>query len=101
MSCTEYVNTYTGCLVLCFSKLQTEITLSTTEAEYIALINKMHKVIPFMELTKEEYFILDIYLPNLEVFYKVLEYNQGCIVVTESKKLSPRTEYIAIKYHHF
>ena len=34
--------------VLWCSKLQTEITLSTTEAEYIALIQAMRKVVPFM-----------------------------------------------------
>ena len=45
---TGYVITYTGCSVLWCSKLQTEIALSTTEAEYIALIKKIHKLIPLM-----------------------------------------------------
>ena len=100
MSCTEYVNTYTGCLVLCFSKLQTEITLSTTEAEYIALIQEMREVITFTMSMKEVSFIFDIHLPKLEVFCKFLEHNQSCIGVAESNKLSPGSKNTAIKYNN-
>ena len=35
------------------SKLQTEIALSTTESEYIALSSAMSEVIPFMGLMKD------------------------------------------------
>ena len=52
ISCLGYVITYTGCPVLWCSKLQKEITLSTTEAEYIMLRKVMHGVIPFMALMK-------------------------------------------------
>ena len=37
MSRVRYLITYAGCLVLWCSKLQIEISLSTTEAGYIAL----------------------------------------------------------------
>ena len=37
MSRTGYVIAYAGCPILFFSKLQTEIALSTAESEYIAL----------------------------------------------------------------
>ena len=47
---TGYVIMYVGCPVLQYSKLQTEIALSTTEAEYIPLIQAMREVITFMEL---------------------------------------------------
>ena len=36
-----YVVSYAKCLLLCSSKLQTEIALSSTEAEYIALSQAM------------------------------------------------------------
>ena len=46
MLCTGYVITYAGCPVLWCSNLQTEIALSTTEEEYIALVQAIHEVIP-------------------------------------------------------
>ena len=61
----------------------------------------MRESTPFMELMKEVSFIFDIHLPKLEVFCAVFEDNQGCISVAKSNKFSPRTKYIAIKYHHF
>ena len=76
-----------GCPVLWYSKLQTEITLSTTEAEYIALIQAMRDVIPFMVLMKEVSFIFYIHIPKPEVFCKVSKDNQSCISVVESKNI--------------
>jgi hypothetical protein len=37
LSCTGYVITYCGCPIHWVSKLQSEIALSTTKSEYIAL----------------------------------------------------------------
>ena len=76
MSHTGYVIKYTGCPLLWCSKIQTEINLITTEAEYIALSQAMCNVTPFMAPMKEVSFILDIHLPNPEVFCKVFEDNQ-------------------------
>ena len=64
---TVYVMMYAVCPVLWCSKLQTWIALSTTEAGYIALIQVIRKVLDFMALMKELYFIFDIHLPNPEV----------------------------------
>ena len=100
MSHKGYVIMHMGCPVLWCSKLQTEIYLSITEAEYIALRQAIHDVIPFMTLIKEVSFIFDIDIPNLEVFRKVVKENQSCIAVVESNKFSPRAKHIAIKYHH-
>ena len=95
------VITYTGCPVLWCSKLQTEINLSKTEAEYIALSQETSNVILFLALIKEVSFIFDIHLPKPEVFCKVFKDNQSCISVAESNKFLPITKHIAIKYHHF
>ena len=91
---------YAGCPVLWCCRLQTGIVLITTEAEYIALGQSMHKVITFMVLTKIVYFIFVIYFPKLEVFCKVFEENQIFIAFSESNKFSLRTKHIDIKYHH-
>ena len=101
MSRTEYVITYAGCPLLWCSRLQTEITLNTTEAEYTALIQAMHEVINFMALMKKIYFIFDIHLPKPEFFCKVFKDNKICIYVAESNRLSPITKNIAIKYLNF
>ena len=39
---------------------------------------------------KEIYFILDIHIPNPEVFCKLFQYNQSCIAIAESNKLKSR-----------
>ena len=93
---TGYVVTYVGCPLLWCSKLQTQIALSNTETEYIALSQAMFEAIPFMTLMKELSFIFDIHLPKTEVSCKLFEYNQGFIAVAESNKFSPRKQ-IAIK----
>ena len=43
-----YVIFYFGCPVLWVSKLQAEISLSTVEAEYVALSTAMRDLIPFI-----------------------------------------------------
>ena len=90
-----------GCPVSWCSKLQTEISLSTTESEYIALSQAMRNVKPFVALMKELSFIFDIHLPKPEVFCNVFEYNQSFFAVAESNKHSPGTKHITIKYNHF
>ena len=75
MSRKVYVIMYAGCPVLLCSKLQTEISLSTTEAEYIVLSQAMHDVLLFMPLLKEISPIFDIHLLKPEVHYRVFEDN--------------------------
>ena len=47
---TGYAIVFANCLVLWVSKLQMEITLSMTEAEYIALSQAMRDIIPMQTL---------------------------------------------------
>jgi len=92
---------YAGCPVLCQSKLQTEISLFTAEAEYIALSSAMREVIPFMDLLEELAKVFPLHMPCPEVHCQVFEDNQSCISIAKSYKFSPRTKHIALKYHHF
>ena len=50
---TGYVICLAGCPVLWVSKLQTEIALSTMEAEYIALSTACKDLLPIVDLVKE------------------------------------------------
>ena len=101
LSHTGFVIVYAGCPIMWQSKLQTEIALSTTEAEYIALSQSLREVLPFMNLMKEIDDIFGIHNPSPKFHCKVFEDNLSCIKVADSPKFTPRTKHIAIKYHHF
>ena len=88
---------YEGFPVLWFSKLQTEISLSTNEAEYIALIQSTRDVHPFMEFLKEISQVCALHLPTPKVYCKMFEDNNSCIALSKSQIFSPRTKHIAIK----
>ena len=101
LSRTGFVIIYAGCPVTWTSKLQSEIALSTTESEYIALSTAMREVIPFLNLMQEisELFPISDKKPVFKC--TVYEDNESCIKVAQSPKFTPRTKHIAIKYHHF
>ena len=98
---TGFVIYYAGCPVYWQSKLQTEITLSTAEAEYISLSQALRETIPLATLMREVNEIFPLYLPHPRFIIKVREDNQSCIAMAENPKFTPRTKHIAIKYHHF
>ena len=101
MSRTGYTITYSGCPIIWCSKLQTEVALSTTEAEYIALSQALREVIPIMELLKEVNEVFPTHIPTPQIHCKTWEDNNGCVSLATKQKFSPRTKHIAIKYHHF
>jgi hypothetical protein len=101
LSRSGFVIMYAGCPLTWCSKLQTEIALSTTEAEYIALSQFLREVIPLIQLLKEVNDIFPIHMPTPEIHCKVWEDNNGALSLAQKGKFSPRTKHIAIKYHHF
>ena len=101
MSRTGFVIMYAGCPILWQSKLQTEIALSTAEAEYIALSQAMRQVIPLMNLIVEVSCIFEVFMPQPTIHCKVFEDNRSAITIAEASKFTPRTKHIALKYHHF
>jgi hypothetical protein len=98
---TGFVIRYAGCPVLWQSKLQTEIALSTAEAEYIAMSRALRETIPLMNLMREINVIFKLHIPQPKFVLKVHEDNQSCIAMANNPKFTPRTKHIAIKYHHF
>jgi hypothetical protein len=81
--------------------LQTEIALSTAEAEHIAMLAALRETIPLATLMREMNENFPLYLPSPRFIIKVLKDNQSCIAMAENPKFTPRTQHIAIKYHHF
>jgi len=97
-----FIIKYAGCPVFWASKMQTEIALSTTEAEYIALSTALREVIPMMELIEEmrvEGFGMMATTPT--VYCKVFEDNSGAVELATVHKTRPRTKHLNVKYHHF
>jgi hypothetical protein len=80
------------------------LTLSTTEAKYIALfltalrdviyiIQRLNKLISFGTIT------ISVQVPT--VWCKVFKDNVGAIELAKCSKLRPHTKHIAIQYHPF
>ena len=107
-----YVLTYAGCAISWFSKLQTEIALSTCEAEYISLSTALKEVIYLMDFIQE---LHDFGIPIInepatvknkgfkmpKVFCEAFEDNSAALEMALVPKMRPRTRHINLKYHHF
>jgi hypothetical protein len=91
-----------GCPVAWVSKLQTEIALSTLEAEYIALSQAMRDILPTRVVVKE---IANFLQYNNTIHFRahsdVFEDNNGALTLANVPRLTPRSKHIAVKYHFF
>ena len=101
---TGYVILVFGCPVLWKSKLQTEIALSTMEAEYVALSEACKDLFPIMDVSKELCVALGIshsIIANMHV--RIFEDNVGALTLAglEPRRMTPRSKHYAIKYHWF
>jgi len=107
---TGYVITYRGAPLMWVSKMQTQVALSTMEAEYIALSQSMRDLIPIREVLKEIMTIVFkvepaiTYHSHSQAFTDtvgttahvtpqstVFEDNEACLKFARMPKLTPRT----------
>ncbi len=98
---TGYVITFANCPVLWSSKLQTEIALSTTEAEYIAMSQSARDLLPMRDLLHEFAAATKLIVQDTITHSTIFEDNSGCVDLANAPKLRPRTKHIGLKYHHF
>jgi hypothetical protein len=117
---TGYVITYRGAPLMWASKMQTQVALSTMEAEYIALSQSMRDLIPIREVLKEIMTIVFEAQPTITYHSHskafadtvgtsphvipqstVYEDNDACLKFARMPKLTPRTKHIGIPYHWF
>ena len=99
---TGYVLFLGGCPTSWSSKLQTEIALSTLEAEYIALSTGMKELLPQRELFQEIGNKMGLsYTQPMILNSTIFEDNNGALQLAQAPKISPRTKHIAVKYHFF
>ena len=95
-----FVITYAACPILWASKLQTCISLSTAEAEYVALFQSLRDTIPIMKLLEE---LKDqVFKPasiKPMVHCQAFEDNTGALELSLVPKMRPRTKHINNVYH--
>ena len=112
---TGFLIMFMGCPLTWVSKLQTQIALSTMEAEYIALSQSMRELIAIREILREiQTFVISG--KNKPVSFRahakaftldtipqsiVHEDNESCLKFATMPKMSPRTKHIALPYHFF
>jgi hypothetical protein len=98
-----YLVTLGGTPVIWSSKLQTEIALSTQEAEYIALSMGMRELLPLRRLIADLAESFGVSRDEVSKVSAVWEDNQAALQLAQSElpKMTPRTKHIAVKYHWF
>jgi hypothetical protein len=101
---TGFVINLSNCPVIRTSKLQTEIALSTMEAEYNALSFAMCSTLPFKALVHSVTQGIGLESDNVASFRTtVWEDNAGALQLAnmEPGRITPRSKHYAIKYHWF
>ena len=73
LSITGYVISYANRPIIWTSRIQTEILLITTEAEYIALFQAIRYVLHFVSLMKEIEFLLKLQVDTMTVLCSLFE----------------------------
>jgi hypothetical protein len=99
---TGYVFTLGGNPVHWASKLQSTISLSTVEAEYVALSMALREFLPMRKTASEicKHLKVDIGEDTL-MKSTVFEDNNGCLSLATAKRMNPRTKHIGTVYHWF
>jgi hypothetical protein len=93
-SVTGYVTTIGGCLVSAASKTQPSVTLSSTEAEYVAA-SMCATEVKFLQMLIEEI------MPSARTRPATLfEDNTGAMFLMENQAVGARTKHIEIRWHH-
>ncbi len=88
---------YAGCPVIWASKLQTQVALSTTEAEYITVSQSLQDILPIMFLVHEICnmgFLVICTKPY--IYCKVFEDNSSALELARLRKLCPGTKHINV-----
>jgi hypothetical protein len=99
---TGFIILLAGCPLLWKSSLQTETSVSTMMAEYVALSTAMRDMLPLKTLVKT---IAKVVTgdDNVEITTKsdVFEDNNGALTVATLPRITPQSKFFAVKLHFF
>jgi hypothetical protein len=101
---TGFVICVADCPVIWVSKLQTEISTSTLEAEYVALGHCCRSLFPLMRTVKGVAKVVGMSTDETtKMHVKIHEDNAGALKLAkmEYPRMTPRTKWYAVKYHWF
>ena len=99
---TGFIITLGGCPILWKSQLQTEISLSTLEAEYSALSVSMRTLLPLRSILIE--ILTELRVPIVfksTIICRVFEDNNGALLLATKQRITNRTKYFLVKWHFF
>lgn len=99
-----YLIRLSGWPILMKSFLQSHISQSTLEAEYSALSSALRVFLPLKRLIEEVVSKISGNTRTLEdskIYAKVFEDNQGAYYLATNQRITNRTRYFLVKWHHF
>jgi hypothetical protein len=99
---TGFLSAFANCPLLWGSKLETEIALSSTKAEYVMLSTAAREMVPIMVVAKDAVKLGVIRKTTIPTFvYTFFEDNKGAVEMANVPKMHPRAKHMNIKYHFF
>ena len=99
---TGYVILYAGCPIIWCSKLQTQIKVYTTEAEYTALSQSIRDAIPMMQLLREMKENGFLMISNSPKFHcRSFQDNSRSLELARTPKMRPHIKHTNQVYYHF
>ena len=101
---TGYVLCLSGCPIVWVSKLQSDIALSTMEAEYNALSMAMKDLLPLKRLVETVSKAVGLQQQDvINMRTTVWEDNSGALTLAnlEPGRMTPRSKHYGVKYHWF
>ena len=96
-----YIVVFGGFPLIWKSWLMSAICLSTLESEYQCLSKAMTQLIAFRNLIQEIAEIFDMDDPKSTIACTVFEDNSGALILATKQRITTRTKYFHVKWHHF
>jgi len=99
---TGYIVLLGRCPLVWKSQLQTEIALSTLEAEYCALSLSLKTFLPLKRILQEVVTALGLKSPkSICVSARAYQDNQGAYFLATNQRVTSRTKHMLVKFHWF
>ena len=81
--------------------MQMEITLSSTEAEFVALATSTRAAVPIQQTLMEMKELgFQVITDKYEIHHSVFEDNSGALAIAKLLKMCASTKHINVKYFH-